>query len=42
MKNNLFYFEVFYTSRMILACYHENAAKSWVAFIYQATAYSIS
>lgn len=41
MKDSLSYFEVFYTSRLILACKNENAAKAWVVFLFQAAVYSI-
>lgn len=41
MRNDLHYFEVYYTSRLILGCKFENSAKAWVSFIYQAAVYSI-
>lgn len=41
MKGDLHYFEVFYTSRLILACKYELSARAWVSFLYQAAVYSI-
>lgn len=41
MKTEFFYFEIFYTSRIILATKFECSAKAWVSFIYQAAVYSI-
>jgi hypothetical protein len=40
MKRDLFYFEIYYTSRMILACHYESSAKAWVELIYKAAVYS--
>ncbi|CAD8176434.1 unnamed protein product [Paramecium pentaurelia] len=38
-KSGYHYFELLYSTRIILACKHEHIAKKWVEYIYKATVY---
>ncbi|CAD8097991.1 unnamed protein product [Paramecium sonneborni] len=38
-KSGFYYFELLYSTRIILACKNEHIAKKWVEYIYKATVY---
>lgn len=38
-KSGYHYFELLYSTRILLACHHEITAKKWVEYIYKATVY---